>query len=330
MSYKTPAIRNGINVPHIQGLKRLKDLPCSPRRQIQREERYQHMPKGPFNQFQRVIAPVLNGQYLAIAQALCISHADHSVSILEVVTPIDMALGGSQGVEISLRGGLPRGDFYHMISVFKLPTQIAFQVFANHDSRKRDPEDVDGLRAFFDTPVSQVMHHFPDIRRAGQQSLDKLEAFTGLKFGINLQTRYNAYSKIPDTRYEFRNTGAKAMNAFNAQDMFKMQQDMEQFADVAYGTPLAEARRKMKMVAAVDDLATADAVCHLLGAAGFVDVETVLPASRFEVTEVEAEAQVVACQPVAFEADPVAATELAAEFTDESVLEESGVVALNR
>ena len=25
------------------------------------------MPKGPFNQFQRVIAPVLNGQYLALA-----------------------------------------------------------------------------------------------------------------------------------------------------------------------------------------------------------------------------------------------------------------------
>ena len=324
MSYKTPAIRNEINVPFIQGLKRQQS------QQPKRKARYQHMPKGPFNQFQRVIAPVLNGQYLAIAQVLCISHADHTVSVVEVITPPDTALRGAQGVEISLRGWLPRGDFYHMISVFKLPTQIAFQVFANHDTRKRDPESADGLRAFFDTPVSQVMHHFPDIRGAAQQSLDKLEAFTGLKFGINLQTRYNAYSKIPDTRYELRNTGAKAMNAFNAQDMFKMQQDMEQFADVAYGTPLAEARRKMKMVTAVDDIATADAVCNLLGAAGFVEVETVLPASRFEVTEVEAEPTVVACQPVAFEADPVAAMEIAAEFTEESVLEESGVVTLNR
>jgi hypothetical protein len=329
MSYKTPAIRNGINVPFIQGLKRQPNQ--QPR---QTEARYQHMPKGPFNQFQRVIAPVLNGQYLAIAQALCVSHADHTVSILEVVTPIDMALGGAQGVEISLRGGLAHGDYYHMISVFKLPTQIAFQVFANHDTRKREPEGVDGLRAFFDTPVSQVMHHFPDIRRASAQSLDKLEAFTGLKFGINLQLRAKAYQEAhaaaDATRYELRNTGAKALNAFNAGDMFRMQQDMEQFADVAYGTSLAEARRKMKMVQAVDDLATADAVCNLLGAAGVVEVETVLPASRFEITEDEAVPTVVTCAPVAFEADPVAATELAAEYTDESVLEESGVVTLNR
>lgn len=222
-------------------------------------------------------------------------------------------------MEIDLRGGLPRGDYYHMISVFKLPTQIAFQVFANYDTRRRNPDSPEGLQAFFDTPISQVMHHFPDIRRASDTSLRKLEAFTGLRFGINLQTRFATYAAIPDTRYEFRNTGAKAMNAFNAQDMFKMQQDMEMFADVAYGTPLAEARRKMKMVAAVDDLATADAVSNLLGAAGVVEVEHVLPASGFEVTEQDAVPVIETSAPVAFEADPVVAVELAAQVTEELV-----------
>jgi hypothetical protein len=322
MSHKTPAIRNGLKIPFMPGLKNQRQH----RSNRPSEPRYQHMGPGPFNQFQRVIAPVLKGLYVSMAQVLVISHPEGDVSVMDVVTPDGLKNGTAAGVEVQLRGGLARGQFHHLITVFKLPTQIAFQVFANHDTRRRDPDGPEGLKAFFDTPVSQVMHHFPDIRRASDVNLRKLEEFTGLRFGINLQTRFKAYQAIPDTRYEFRNTGAKRMNAFNERDMLRLNLDMEQFADVSWGTPLAEARRKMKMVFEVDAVCTADAVANVLGAAGVVEVEEVLPVSGFEVSEKEKEPTVVLSAPVAFEADPVVATELASHETiDEDNLVAQGV-----
>ena len=207
-------------------------------------------------QFQRVIQPILRGEYMDIAQVLVISHHQRDVTILEVFDPSSMAKGHACGCEGSLRGQLPRGDVYRMISVFKLPTQVAFQEFGpSRPPQFQDSKNEDKLTAYFDTPQDQPLHYFPSIRRATRDQLDKLASFTGLVFEINTQQRMKDYARVVDNH---------SLTVFNARDMERLRQDMEMFADVAWGTPLEEARRRMQLVASTENVAMAAATEHSL------------------------------------------------------------------
>ncbi len=273
--------------------------------QSQRQPRFQHAAPGPMMQFQRVIQPILRGEYMDIAQVLVISHHQRDVTILEVFDPSSMAKGHACGCEGSLRGHLPRGDVYRMISVFKLPMMVAFQEFGpSRPPEFGDSKNEDTLTAYFDTPQDQPTHWFPSIRRATRDQLDRLASFTGLVFEINTQQRAKDYARVVDNH---------SLSVFNARDMERLRQDMEMFADVAWGTPLAEARLQMALVAATENVAVAAATEHSL-----VTVVESAP----EGFVVDAPVVLVISEPEAF----AGREELEKLAAFEEILEESGAV----
>jgi hypothetical protein len=267
----------------------------------------QRAPRGPFNQYGRVIGPVLQavrndaceirsrgqatevlmpvskGWGMQVASVLVVHHPEGDVSILEAVTPTTMAMGAASGVAVELRNNLRRGEHYERVSVYKLHVGVAFQRWGFREMNER---------------VGTVTPYFPDIRRASPANLEKLAVFTGMDWRVNAQVRWNAYRKIDDTRFARHNYAAGELSAFNAMDMEQMKQTMEQFADVAWGTELSVARQLVAAMAASEGAKNVDTSSPLLGFADDVDVEMVDPSRLQQAREM---VNVVEVAPVALQ-----------------------------
>lgn len=183
----------------------------------------------------RVYMPMLTSAVMKMVSVLAIRHREGDITILDVFAPTKKVESwgkpAAMAEPIALTGQhLRGGDRYIIVGVYTLPSGVAFQTFGF--ARE------DGHMIRLDDRPTNV---FPDIRKASQGHLQLLSEATklpgrseGLVFSLNTQIRWKEYSSISNER---------ELTEYNKREAELFKQAMEEFGDVAPGTPLEVARQ---------------------------------------------------------------------------------------
>lgn len=228
-------------------------------------------PDGAMQTRRRIYLPLLHSEVMSIASILGVQHRAGDISILDVFMPEAHKDGkpaaGAEGVTLTGKA-LGVGEHYVVIGVYVLTSGVAFQKFGvNHENKL--------IR--LDFKPSQMM---PMIRRAERRHLTALSDLTRLRFEVNTQIRWHEYRRLPDCRFDEHNTDAATLTEFNAREMRAFQEAMQEFGDVAPGTPLEVARQLVAARAASAGDSAADLTDPTFGYASDV-VEAVEPSTPF-------------------------------------------------